>query len=111
MELDVELGVKKQFTEKYLLLLLAVVSILSTSCGKGALPWEKQIVETQSVARSQAEAYSYELGNNSCSTGAHSFNTMVEICQALLDDELNNNCVAKERLRLHKSNCEASESV
>lgn len=69
------------------------------------MPWDKQVVATNSVAPAEAELYSYELGNTKCSTGEHSFETMGEICQALLDNDLNNNCVEHQRKELHASNC------
>lgn len=84
--------------------------LMLVSCGKNPLPWNKDMVAMEAVEPAQAEMYSYELGNRDCSTGKHSFHTFVEVCHALLDNELNNHCVEEERLELHKSNCEASSN-
>lgn len=69
------------------------------------MPWDRPQVYTTSVEPAEAEEYQYELGNNKCSTGSHSYTTLVEVCEALLNDELNNNCVEQQRLELYATSC------
>tara|TARA_Y100000780_G_scaffold155505_1_gene140240 strand:- start:276131 stop:276409 length:279 start_codon:yes stop_codon:yes gene_type:complete len=81
---------------------------LFIGCGKGALPWDKSQVGIQSVKPAEPEAFTYELGNASCTTGHHSFNSLAATCEALLNNELNNDCVENKRLKLYDSHCSNS---
>lgn len=70
------------------------------------MPWDKQIVTVQSVKPAEAEMYSYALEGRNCATGEHSFHTLEEVCSALLDHQLNNECLEDERLDLHAKHCQ-----
>lgn len=88
--------------------LFAFIAIFLVSCGKNSLPWKPETVYVDSTEPAKAEMYSYELGDKSCTTGNHEFYTVDQACQALLDNELNNNCVEEERLELYESHCAIS---
>lgn len=86
-------------------IVITFLGFLLASCGKNAMPWERPTVYTTSVEPAEAEEYQYELGNNKCSTGTHSYSSLVQVCEALLDNELNNHCVEQQRLELYASSC------
>ncbi len=87
---------------------LILMTFLLVACGKGGLPWDNSQVGIQSVEPAQAEPFTYELGNAACTTGHHSFNSLDATCEALLDNELNNDCVESKRLKLYDSHCSNS---
>lgn len=89
-------------------LLLITLSLAFIGCGKDAMPWSKDKVYIKSTPPAEAEMYSYELSRGACSTGSHSFHTITEVCQALLDEDLNRQCAEEERLELYRTNCEQS---
>jgi len=75
------------------------------------MPWDRPTVYTSNVEPAEAEEYQYELGNNKCSTGSHSYATLAQVCEALLDNKLNNNCVEQQRLELYSTSCSEGLSV
>ena len=46
---------------------------------------------------SKNDKYSYHFVHNNCDTKKHSFNTKQEMCEALLDNSLNNGCALSMR--------------
>lgn len=93
-------------------LLGVAVFILITSCGK--IPeinydkWSEEYsqFEIASVAKeADSVAYSYELFDQGCTTDLHEFYNINDICENLLNDEINNNCAKGKRARLHESQC------
>ncbi|MCO4754817.1 MAG: hypothetical protein KC478_10070 [Bacteriovoracaceae bacterium] len=89
------------------ILTIITLSLLFVGCGKNHMPWEQSQLQTQSVDPAVAEDFSYELGNAACTTGQHSFNSLEAACEALLDNELNNECVENKRIDLYESHCSA----
>jgi hypothetical protein len=86
---------------KILLLLLPLVLV---SCGKENSLWPQK-VQVQSVNPAEPELYSYELSTRRCSTGKHTFNTLAKACDALKNDQLNNDCAIEKREELFQSSC------
>lgn len=83
------------------------MSFLLVSCGKEAMPWEPSI-QVQAVTPAEPVDYSYELKTKKCTTGKHQFDTLIEVCQALKDNELNNECALEEREKLFHTSCPGS---
>ena len=75
-------------------LILIALTVL-VSCGKPEV--------TYVVKPAEAEQYSYELKNRSCTTGEQSFSTLAKTCEGLMDDKLNNDCARDEREELFES--------
>lgn len=50
-------------------------------------------------------AYSYEFYGSKCTTGKQEAYTLVEICQKLQNDALNNSCAEEERVSLYQLHC------
>lgn len=50
-------------------------------------------------------AYSYSFNVNGCNTGEKSFSSRAEMCSALTNDSLNNNCAENERYTKFLSDC------
>ncbi len=72
------------------------------SCGKDGinLTGEPTIVYTSVPA--ETEDYSYEFSKRDCSTGVQSFKSLVDVCEGLKDDELNNQCAGEDRKHLYE---------
>ncbi len=90
--------------------LLVFLSLFFVSCGKNAMPWDRPAIYTSNIEPAEAEEYQYELGNNKCSTGSHTYSKLLDVCEALLDNNLNNHCVEQKRLELYASSCPSSLS-
>lgn len=85
-------------------LLFIILPFLFISCGKETVPWQTQI-QVQSLTPAEPVDYTYELETKSCSTGKHQYDTLIEICEALKNNKLNNNCALEERENLFVSSC------
>lgn len=87
------------------LLLKLILITLFVSCGKdGAFVTDKKIIYT--VKPATAEKYEYELRIDGCTTEIQTFDTFLEVCQGLKDEELNNSCAQDGREELfEKSAC------
>ena len=55
--------------------------------------------------QNNATSLSYNLTENGCSTGNHSFNSQDELCNGLRDDSLNNNCAQNLRYQKFQTDC------
>lgn len=53
----------------------------------------------------EKSAYSYDFNVNGCATGEKNFSTRAEMCSALNNDLLNNNCAENERYTKFLSDC------
>lgn len=74
------------------------------SCGKDNSIWpDSDPVIVYKVNPAESENYTYEIRGNSCTTGYHEFRTFYETCQALRDDNLNNDCAKNKREQLYLS--------
>lgn len=89
------------------IIILVSLSILFVSCGKEAMPWE-QSIQVQSVKPAEPVDYSYELQSQKCTTGKHEFDTLIEVCEALKNNDLNNDCALEEREKLFSTSCPGS---
>lgn len=90
------------------ILILIMISLTFISCGKidELAHGGKTVYKLEPV---EAEPYSYELLGKSCGTGEHEFYTFADVCQALTDNNLNNNCAESEREELFvNSECPGS---
>jgi hypothetical protein len=91
---------------KILLLILSLSTLVS--CGNPSEIWPDPSANktVYKVEPAEAEAYSYELRTDSCSTGKHSFGSFDNACKALNDNELNKECALSEREELfNNSQC------
>ena len=50
----------------------------------------------------KTQRLTYNLTYNNCSTGEHSFNSKLEMCKGLLDNERNNFCASNMRADKYK---------
>lgn len=79
------------------------------SCGNDNSLWPTDSQMSSSIEPAQAEMYSYEFYGSKCSTELQSFETFERACEALKNDELNNNCANNKREELFISSaCEGS---
>lgn len=53
----------------------------------------------------ESQNYSYNLSENGCSTGDHSFSSLDSMCDGLKDDSLNNQCAYNLRRMKFESEC------
>lgn len=84
------------------LLIFAIVFFSFISCGKeGTIIPKTQII--QKIEPAEEEQFSYEFRGNNCTTGEHAFSTHAKACQALLNDELNNDCAHDRRVQLYEN--------
>ena len=83
------------------------LSVFLVSCGKEAMPWD-QPIQVQSVAPAEPVDYSYELATKKCTTGKHQFDTLIEVCEALKNNDLNKGCALEERKELFDTSCPGS---
>ena len=51
----------------------------------------------------EIEPFSYQLHGSSCTTGEHEFISFVSTCEALKDNELNQDCALEQRRDLFES--------
>ena len=51
------------------------------------------------------QSYTYDLTENGCPTGSHSFSSQEAYCNALKNDSLNNHCANSLRYDTFKSAC------
>ena len=79
---------------------MAIFLLVLSGCGSGS--------DNSALHKSDLYSYSYSVpdGPSPCSTGEHTFETRTAYCQALLDDDLNNNCAMDVRQEVYKENCE-----
>lgn len=77
------------------------------ACGKNSSLPGQQNEQAYYIEPAIAEKYSYEFVSRSCTTGKQSYATFKEVCNALKDDETNNNCAFEKRVQLFEiSDCE-----
>lgn len=63
--------------------------------------------EKSQEEKTSSKSYTYSINDNGCKTGEHSFGSKYELCLALKDDELNNQCAYYMRLVRYEDNkCE-----
>ena len=82
------------------------------SCGKDSFinPYGTQQT-VYKVEPAATEDYSYEFGDQVCSTGKQSFITFKQACDGLKDEQLNNECAGEQRAELFTiSSCPGSFS-
>lgn len=88
-----------------ILIVFGILSVLA-ACTHGS-----------SSANNNSAQESYEFSENGCPTGKHEFtgpdhaNVRQQLCNALLDDALNNYCAAETRHRYFESNCDTSTTT
>lgn len=79
---------------RVLILLSILVSI--SSCGKNKF-------RVYPIGPAQ---YAYEAEEENCTTGKHEFHYVRQMCENLLNNEINNNCALDERERIYIESCE-----
>ena len=90
--------------------ILSILAILSfVACGKNAQIPGQRSEQVFYVAPAESETYTYEFTKKSCSTDKKSYYTFVEVCEALTNHEINNECAQEERQELFEnSECPGS---
>lgn len=91
-------------------LTVTLFSLFFISCGQQVNPFDGSF-QTQSIESESAvtEQYHYELTEVDCTTGEQSKATFNEICVALKDDNINNQCAKEDReILFNNSRCEGT---
>jgi len=57
------------------------------------------------LTHAQSQNYTYNLSENGCSTGEHTFSSNESMCDGLRDDSLNNYCATNLRYLKFQSDC------
>ncbi len=95
-ELIIFQGVKVKYR------ILAVLGVLVFAAG----------CKSSESKSSSKEFYQYEVTENGCPSGKHSFNDKPALCAALKNDSLNNDCAARSRVVLYQQyGCESGTTV
>lgn len=55
--------------------------------------------------KSKKEKFGYNISENGCHTGQHSFGSKAEYCAGLKNDTLNNNCAWSSRKGYYERDC------
>lgn len=73
--------------------------VIFTSCG--------QKPEETLINPATPEKYEYEFYDDQakCETGLHEYYYLEDACEALLNEEINNNCAHEKRVKLYESSC------
>jgi hypothetical protein len=56
-------------------------------------------------ANGSSESFTYQLSENGCDTGKHSFGSLDDYCTGLENNSLNNNCAYNSRQSLFSQKC------
>lgn len=98
------------------IVLLTIVMVASFACSKKSTnitnvtqPLQTEVQTTEKLK--VVETYSYTLEANGCSTETQTFSTLAEMCKALQNNTLNNNCALELREDFFAKNCGSSEFV
>lgn len=73
------------------------------SCGADSTFLTPRSEKVLFASPAETEDYTYELNEKNCTTGLKSFQTFYETCDALKNDELNNNCAFSKRKKLFET--------
>ncbi|MFZ3230288.1 MAG: hypothetical protein WA160_08790 [Pseudobdellovibrio sp.] len=82
---------------KITLIQLAALVLLFTSC----MPKSA----TDAILNQKSSGYTYDLTENGCPTGEHSFSSLESMCDGLKNDSLNNFCARNLRYSKFQSDC------
>lgn len=77
-------------------LFLLLVHLFVSSCGKNKF-------KIYPIGPAQ---FVYEINENSCTTGKHEFFYLIQMCDNLLDNSINNNCALEERRDVFNESCD-----
>jgi hypothetical protein len=78
--------------------LLVIINLIS--CGKDSPLTPGRSETIYKVEPAQAEDYSYEFTKRDCTTGVQAFQTLIQACDGLRNNDLNNECAKEKREEL-----------